>query len=195
MHGRLPHWIVIVLAAGPAVGLATEFAINGPGANPIEEITHLTGRWGLRLILLSLAVTPARRWFGWRQIAPLRRTLGLAGFSYACLHVSTWALLDHGLDAARRSPHAVSMSLVDGNSVWVGGWRRLRRVLRIGHRLERVRSIEHLAHVVEPLAGMAGCQRNCNDESAQPQKNGGVSHRRQDAGHSPTIALAWCFRR
>ncbi len=99
MRGRLPHWIVIVLAAGPAVGLATEFAINGPGANPIEEITHLTGRWGLRLILLSLAVTPARRWFGWRQIAPLRRTLGLAGFSYACLHVSTWALLDHGLDA------------------------------------------------------------------------------------------------
>jgi len=100
MRGKLPHWIVIVMAALPAVGLAAEFALNGPGANPIEEITHLTGRWGLRLILLSLAVTPARRWFGWRQIAPLRRTLGLAGFSYACLHLSTWALLDHGLDAS-----------------------------------------------------------------------------------------------
>lgn len=99
MRGKLPHWIVIVMAVLPAVGLAAEFALNGPGANPIEEITHLTGRWGLRLILLSLAVTPARRWFGWRQIAPLRRTLGLAGFGYACLHVSTWALLDHGLDA------------------------------------------------------------------------------------------------
>ena len=100
MRGKLPHWIVIVMAALPAVGLAAEFALNGPGANPIEEITHLTGRWGLRLILLSLAVTPARRWFGWRQIAPLRRTLGLAGFSYACLHLSTWTLLDHGLDAS-----------------------------------------------------------------------------------------------
>ena len=100
MRGKLPHWIVIVMAVLPAVGLAAEFAMNGPGANPIEEITHLTGRWGLRLILLSLAVTPARRWFGWRQIAPLRRTLGLAGFSYACLHLSTWALLDHGLDAS-----------------------------------------------------------------------------------------------
>lgn len=61
MRGKLPHWIVIVMAALPAVGLAAEFALNGPGANPIEEITHLTGRWGLRLILLSLAVTPARR--------------------------------------------------------------------------------------------------------------------------------------
>jgi sulfoxide reductase heme-binding subunit YedZ len=99
MQRKLPHWIAITLAALPAVGLAAGFARNGLGANPIEEITHLTGEWGLRLILLSLAITPARRWFGWSQIAPLRRTLGLAGFTYACLHLSTWAFLDHGLDA------------------------------------------------------------------------------------------------
>jgi len=98
MRKNIPHWIAILLAILPAAGLAAAFAINGPGANPIEEITHVTGRWGLRLVLLSLAVTPARRWFGWHQIAPLRRTLGLAGFTYACLHLSTWALLDHGLD-------------------------------------------------------------------------------------------------
>jgi sulfoxide reductase heme-binding subunit YedZ len=98
VHTSLPHWIAIIVAALPALALVAAFAINGPGANPIEEITHVTGDWGLRLILLSLAVTPARRWLGWRQIAPLRRTLGLAGFTYACLHLSTWALLDHGLD-------------------------------------------------------------------------------------------------
>jgi sulfoxide reductase heme-binding subunit YedZ len=99
MRAKLPHWIAISLATLPAVALAAEFALSGPGANPIEEMTHLTGDWALRLLLLSLAVTPARRWFGWRQIAPLRRTLGLAGFGYACLHLSIWALLDHGLDA------------------------------------------------------------------------------------------------
>jgi len=99
MGGKLPHWIAILLATLPAVVLITGFVLNGPGANPIEEITHVTGEWGLRLILVSLAITPARRWFGWRRIAPLRRTLGLAGFTYACVHLSTWALLDHGLDA------------------------------------------------------------------------------------------------
>jgi len=99
MRRKLLHGPAIVLASLPAVGLTAEFALNGLGANPIEEITHVTGVWGLRLLLLSLAVTPARHWFGWRWIAPLRRTLGLAGFSYACLHLSTWALLDHGLDA------------------------------------------------------------------------------------------------
>lgn len=100
MRVKTLHWVAILVAMLPAIGLAFQFAIEGPGANPIEEITHLTGDWGLRLILLSLAVTPARRWLGWRWVAPLRRTLGLAGFAYACLHVTTWALLDHGLDAS-----------------------------------------------------------------------------------------------
>ncbi len=86
------------MATFPGLWLVAGFWRNGLGANPIEEITHVTGEWALRLVLLSLAVTPARRWLGWRWIAPLRRTLGLAGFTYACLHVSTWAFLDLGLD-------------------------------------------------------------------------------------------------
>ncbi len=115
MQKHLLHWVAILVAMLPALGLALQFAIEGPGANPIEEITHLTGDWGLRLILLSLAVTPARRWFGWRGIAPLRRTLGLAGFAYACLHVSTWALLDHGLDA-----NAIFEDLTERRFVFAG---------------------------------------------------------------------------
>jgi sulfoxide reductase heme-binding subunit YedZ len=98
VRGRTQHWIAIFLAALPLVALALEFAIQGPGANPIEEITHVTGEWGLRLILISLAITPARQFFGLRKSASLRRTFGLAGFAYATLHLSTWALLDLGLD-------------------------------------------------------------------------------------------------
>jgi sulfoxide reductase heme-binding subunit YedZ len=115
VRGKLPHWIAIILAALPALGLIAEFAINGPGANPIEEITHVTGKWGLRLILLSLAITPARRWLGWNNLAPLRRTLGLAGFTYACVHLSTWAFLDHGLDL-----HEISEDLTERPYVMVG---------------------------------------------------------------------------
>ena len=92
--------LAIGLATLPAVALALRFALHGPGANPIEEITHVTGEWGLRLVLASLAITPARRWLGWRAVAPLRRTLGLAAFAYAALHLATWALLDHALDGA-----------------------------------------------------------------------------------------------
>jgi sulfoxide reductase heme-binding subunit YedZ len=95
-----PRRIALTLAMLPAVGLGARFAIDGLGANPIEDITHTTGEWGLRLILLSLAITPTRRWLGWSWAAPIRRTFGLAGFTYACLHLSTWAILDLGLDTS-----------------------------------------------------------------------------------------------
>lgn len=96
---RLPiHGIAIAIAILPPLLLAFRFVTEGPGANPIEEITHLTGDGGLRFLLLSLAITPARRWFGWRGIAPLRRTFGLIAFAYACTHLAIWALVDLGLD-------------------------------------------------------------------------------------------------
>jgi methionine sulfoxide reductase heme-binding subunit len=98
MSQRSIQILAIVLTTIPALGLGLQFAVEGPGANPIEEVTHVTGEWGLRLVLLSLAITPARRWFGWRWVAPLRRTFGLAGFTYAALHLTTWAFLDLGLD-------------------------------------------------------------------------------------------------
>lgn len=98
MSRRSLQALAILATTLPALALVARFAIEGLGANPIEEITHTTGEWGLRCLLLSLAVTPARRWLGWSWAAPLRRTLGLASFSYAAVHMTTWALLDLGLD-------------------------------------------------------------------------------------------------
>jgi sulfoxide reductase heme-binding subunit YedZ len=90
--------VTISLAALPAVVLAARAATSGLGANPIEEITHVSGEWSLRWLLLTLAVTPARRWLGWSWLAPLRRTAGLACFSWVCLHFLTWLVLDQALD-------------------------------------------------------------------------------------------------
>lgn len=90
--------LAILLSALPALALAYRFGTEGPGANPIEEVTHVTGEWGLRLVLLSLAITPLRRWLGWSWAAPLRRSFGLAGFAYASLHLTTWAFFDLGLE-------------------------------------------------------------------------------------------------
>jgi sulfoxide reductase heme-binding subunit YedZ len=90
--------VTITLAALPAAGLMARAATTGLGANPIEEITHVSGEWSLRWLLLTLAVTPARRWLGWSWLAPLRRTAGLACFSWVCLHFLTWLVLDQALD-------------------------------------------------------------------------------------------------
>ncbi len=64
------------------------------GANPIETITRTTGLWTLRLLLITLLVTPLRRLTGWNVVQRLRRMLGLFAFFYAMLHFMTYVWLD-----------------------------------------------------------------------------------------------------
>lgn len=68
------------------------------GANPLERVTDVTGQWGLRFLLLTLAVTPLRRLTGWNRLLRFRRMLGLFVFFYISLHFLTWAWLDQELN-------------------------------------------------------------------------------------------------
>jgi sulfoxide reductase heme-binding subunit YedZ len=88
----------VALGAAPLLALGLRAVRGDLGANPIEEITHETGDWTLRLLLLALAVTPARRWLGPSWLAPLRRTLGLLAFAWVCLHLVTYVALDQVFD-------------------------------------------------------------------------------------------------
>lgn len=92
--------LVFVLSLAPAAGLAAALFTGGLGANPVEAITHSTGEWALRFLLLTLAVTPLRRLTGYGSLVRLRRMLGLFAFFYAALHLSTYAALDQFFDAA-----------------------------------------------------------------------------------------------
>jgi len=56
------------------------------GAQPLVELTHQTGEWSVRLLFLSLCITPARRLFNAPKLIFMRRTLGVAAFFYALAH-------------------------------------------------------------------------------------------------------------
>lgn len=71
---------------------------GGLGANPIEFVMRDTGSWTLRLLLVTLAVSPARSLTGWRALIRLRRMLGLFTFFYACLHLGVWIGMDLRFD-------------------------------------------------------------------------------------------------
>jgi sulfoxide reductase heme-binding subunit YedZ len=90
----------VAVCALPAAGLALDAARGRLGAEPIETLTHTTGIWALRFLLLSLAVSPLRRALAWPALAPYRRSFGLVTFGYACLHVTTYVALDWGFDAS-----------------------------------------------------------------------------------------------
>lgn len=85
-----------VLALVP-VGLLFYRALNEQlGADPIAALTHQTGDWALRFLLLSLAMTPLRLILKKTWPIRFRRMLGLYSFFYACLHFSVYLFLDLG---------------------------------------------------------------------------------------------------
>ena len=93
--------LVLFLAALlPLAYLATGafFYPEWLGANPAETITRKNGDWALRLLLLTLAVTPLRQISGWNWLLRLRRMLGLFTFFYVLLHVSSYVSFDHVFD-------------------------------------------------------------------------------------------------
>jgi methionine sulfoxide reductase heme-binding subunit len=91
-----PKTAVHAAALFPFAWLAFDLWTDSLGADPIAEITHRTGDWALRFVLIALAVTPLRRISGWTVLARFRRMLGLYAFFYASLHFATYVVLDLG---------------------------------------------------------------------------------------------------
>src|SRR5215207_2826462 len=98
-----PRWlrpVVFVACLIPAAWVVAAIAsdyFNGTrllGSNPIKEAEHFTGRWVLRFLAFTLAVTPIRRTLGWNWLQKYRRMLGLFAFFYATLHLSIYFFLD-----------------------------------------------------------------------------------------------------
>lgn len=68
------------------------------GTNPVETLTHETGQWALRFLLITLSVTPLRKLLKLNWLIKLRRMLGLFVFFYAVLHFITYIWLDQFFD-------------------------------------------------------------------------------------------------
>lgn len=87
--------IVFLAALAPFLWLAFRALTARLTVNPIEDLTLTTGIWALRMLVITLAITPLRRLTGWNRVIPYRRTFGLFAFFYAVLHLATY-FLDQG---------------------------------------------------------------------------------------------------
>jgi sulfoxide reductase heme-binding subunit YedZ len=103
----LPAWrrlvkpLLFVACAAPLAALLLRaFSVGGLslGANPIEAIMDQLGQWGLRLLLLTLLVTPLAVTLHKPWILKVRRMVGLFAFGYIALHFLTWLILDKWLE-------------------------------------------------------------------------------------------------
>lgn len=94
MRNRLLKPVLFVAALIPLALLAYAGFTGNLGANPIEEITHQTGTWTLRFLLITLSITPLRKLTKQYWMIQHRRMLGLFAFFYGTLHLMTYLWLD-----------------------------------------------------------------------------------------------------
>lgn len=127
------------------------------GADPVAAITHATGDWALRLLLIGLAITPLRHLLGQAWPVRFRRLVGLYAFFYACLHLATYLVLDLAgywpqfLDDISKRPY-----ITVGLSAWLlllplaltstRGWMR-----RLGRRWGQLHKLVYAAAVLAVL--------------------------------------------
>lgn len=138
-----------LLCALPLAWLIGALLAQRLGANPAEALIRGLGDWGLRGLLLTLAITPLRVTFHQPALLRLRRLLGLWSFAYVVLHLTAYAWFDQGLvlddivrDVLKRPFIWVGMlalllmlplALTSFNAAirWLGGprWQRLHRLV------------------------------------------------------------------
>lgn len=93
-RGRLIPIKAAVLPALFVPGLVLGFwwATGQLGGRPVTEVIHGTGLWTVRLMMISLAITPARAVFDWPKLPLVRRMVGVAAMSYGLIHLSLYVV-------------------------------------------------------------------------------------------------------
>jgi sulfoxide reductase heme-binding subunit YedZ len=151
------HWLRILVHVGallPLAWIAWHYLQGLFLVDPVREITTLTGKTALILLMLSLVSTPASTVFGFKQAVRVRRALGLYAFLYAGLHFLVFVGLDYGLDL-----ELIGRAILDQRYVLAGtaaglillplaitstrGWQR-----RLGKAWKRLHRLVYLAGIL-----------------------------------------------
>jgi sulfoxide reductase heme-binding subunit YedZ len=92
--------LVFVNALVPLALVGWDWRRGQLGANPLDFVTRTTGTLTLVFLVLTLAVTPLRKWTGANWLVRLRRMVGLYAFFYGALHLLCYVWFDKWFDAA-----------------------------------------------------------------------------------------------
>jgi sulfoxide reductase heme-binding subunit YedZ len=96
---RVPVGVIYVVGFVPAVLFFALGVLDRLGADPLKVLERELGEWALRFLIIGLTITPMRQVFG-VSLLRYRRAVGLLAFWYAALHLTTYLVLDQGLDWA-----------------------------------------------------------------------------------------------
>ena len=98
LFNKILRPITFILLLLPLASLLLGLYLDSLGANPIEYALHFLGEWSLRILLLTLLLSPLSRALKWLQLIQLRRMYGLYAFFYATLHLLCYLGFEQALD-------------------------------------------------------------------------------------------------
>ena len=93
---KVPTWLVYVLYALPIPFFFYLAQTGGLGVEPINALEREMGEITLQLLIIGLAITPARKYLG-LNLLKFRRAIGVMAFVYVVVHLGIWVLLDMSL--------------------------------------------------------------------------------------------------
>lgn len=82
--------LTLALCLLPGLWIGWRLATGGMGAKPITAALHETGLWSVRLLLLTLLITPLRAMTGQNRLLIIRRMLGVSALAYALIHLGLY---------------------------------------------------------------------------------------------------------
>jgi sulfoxide reductase heme-binding subunit YedZ len=165
---RMVRPVVLAASLAPLAVLVFTVLTGRTSANPAEDILLTTGIWALRLLLLTLAVTPLRRLTGWNGLIQYRRMLGLLAFFYAAVHLVSYIAFDRffalgeiAADVVKRPFITAGMTafllMVPLAVTSTRGWiRRLGRRWQLLHRLAYVSALAACVHFIWKVKVVVG---------------------------------------
>jgi sulfoxide reductase heme-binding subunit YedZ len=163
--------VVFLALLAPAGSLLYDALTGAQEPEPLRGAMHDSGTYAIRILLLSLLVTPLRQMWRWPRLAELRRMVGLFVLAYALLHLllyiayQNWGLLRALSEIALRFYLTIGIIAVLGlvtlgitsTDGWVhrmGGrrWRQLHRVVFLVATLGLLHfALQSKSDVTEPM--------------------------------------------
>ena len=137
-----------VLCSLPFLWIAYSAATGRLGPDPAEALMLSTGVWSLRLLAVTLLISPLRAWTGQSVVLRQRRMVGLFAFFYGCVHFVSFLQFYIGWDATALGEELAERPYITlGFSAWLlllplamtstrgmqrrlrGNWQRLHRLI------------------------------------------------------------------
>ncbi len=159
--------VVFVALFIPGIWTIVSLSLDRLGARPLTEAIHQYGDWTIRLIFISLVISPARIVLQWPALLQVRRMIGVAACIYVLTHLWLY-YVDESFDVTMvASEIALRIYLTIGFTALLGlvvlattstdGWQK-----RLGAR--RWQSLHRIVYVIGLLAVIHFCMQSKLDE-------------------------------